>query len=264
MAGRPWGELTEAAVPDANARSDASASRRAGAFRYYLVALSLYYVVVAIVGFTPSYVDFAAGKFPIALIVHAHGLLMAAWLALFVAQTTLAATGNIAYHRALGLNATVLAALVWVSMWVMSWTGLAKGVFPADEFLLDVLLAQLGVIVLFPLFFVSAFLQRGKPEIHRRLMIFSAAILLQPAVDRMQWIDLGLPGFWGNAVLLYVIVLLPIFVFDVLSIGRLHRITLMATSAIVVFHVTISLLAGTPGWRALAYDITAPARQSGP
>ena len=149
--------------------AEAAASMRPGAMRYFLFVLSLYYVVVAIVGFTPSYIDFVKGETSIDPIVHVHGVLMASWLGIFITQTWLAADGSIARHRALGLTATGLAALVWISMCVMTVHALQKANFPQDDFLVDVLLVQLYTIILFPVFFIWGFLARGNPAASRGL-----------------------------------------------------------------------------------------------
>lgn len=250
--------MTDQTLSGAVSRSheDAQADRRTGSMRWFLVALSMYYIVVAVAGFTPSYMAYRAGEFKIDWLMHLHGLIMMCWLGLFVLQTGFAATGRMSYHRLLGISGTALAGLVWAFLWIMTMHGFIGAQFPDAEFLVSVLLAQLGMILLFPVFFLWGFLVRGTPDWHRRLMIFATAILLQAAVDRMYWLpQLDLPAFWDHALRLYVIVLLPLYVFDLVTIGRLHRMTLTGTAMIFVVHTAISVLWDDAGWHAFVHAI---------
>lgn len=233
--------------------------KRLNGSRFLLVGLAIYWTAVAVVGFVPSYLDSAAGKFPIDAVVHVHGVLMGSWLGLFICQTWLAATGRLARHRSLGLAGMWLAAAIWISMWVMTIHGLHRGKFPQDEFLIDVLLPQLAMIVLFPVFIVWGYQARRRSDVHRRLMILATLVLLQASVDRMFWLpSLALPGFWDHAFRLYVIVLAPLFLFDLLSIRRLHRTTLLGSGLILTAHLIISLLWATSGWHAFAHLVASP------
>lgn len=253
--------MTETARPDLAPVSDLSAAQRRSPWRYFFVGLAIYYVAVAAVGFTPSYLEFVAGKFPIEPIVHLHGAIMATWLALLIAQTSLAASGGIALHRRLGVASTVLAPLVWIGMCVLVVNALHRDRPAADSFLYDVLLAQLSVILLFPLFFISGFRARRRPEVHRRLMIFAAAVLLQAAIDRMMWLPgLTLPSFWGHTFWLLTLTLSPLVAFDLVTLRRVSPVTLGGVAVIGAVHLVCALLWQNPAWHAFAFGLTAPLR----
>ena len=80
----------------------------------------------------------------------------------------------------------------------------------------------------------------------------AALVLLQPAVDRMGWLPgFGLPLLWPLCVLL-----IPLFVFDIVSIKRIHPITLIGTGAILAAHAAISLILAMPGWHKFAHSMT--------
>jgi hypothetical protein len=240
------------------ATTDSVAASREGAMRWFMVGMSCWFIVVAIAGFTPSYMDYMAGAFPIDWLVHLHGAIMASWLGLFFTQTYLAATGRMSNHFALGLAGTALAGLVWAFMWIMNSHGFIGAKFPEQEFLISVLLAQLEMTVLFPIYFLWGFLVRGTPDWHRRLMIFATAVTLQAAVDRMHWLPvLDLPLFWDHALRLYVIVLSPLYVFDLLTLGRLHRATLACTAIVFAAHAVVSALLLNEGWHAFIHAILA-------
>lgn len=80
------------------------------------VFLSATLVVVALVviGFGPTYFyrPFIRRQDSLTVLVHVHGALMTAWLALFVVQVGLAASGRVALHRRLGQAGFTLLALI--------------------------------------------------------------------------------------------------------------------------------------------------------
>jgi hypothetical protein len=224
--------------------------------RYFFVAAGVLFVLVAIAGFKPSYVDFFAGTFAIPPITHVHGALMMAWLLLLITQASLALSGSLKLHRTLGIAAIYLAAVIWISMWIL--TIRAFMVYPPEiqSFLPEPLLAQLESMILFPLFFVWAILQRRNPGSHKRLIYLATVVLLQAAVDRIPWLpSFGLRGFWPSAVGLDL-VLAPLLIFDLLSIRRLHRITVIGALIILATHTIISLLWKNPAWDNWVHAIT--------
>src|SRR6266851_3598949 len=70
--------------------------------RWFYIAMAFCTIIVAVLGFAPSIVNTAARKAPPTLLIAAHGVVSVAWLAMFLAQTTLAATRRIPVHRRLG------------------------------------------------------------------------------------------------------------------------------------------------------------------
>jgi hypothetical protein len=221
--------------------------------RYFFVALASSYALVAVIGFAPNYVDYFAGTLEIPPIAHVHGALMAAWLLLFIVQTGFAASGALKWHRTLGLAAIGLASVIWISMAVVTVNVLIRDKPEVDSFLYDVLPRQLAVIALFGLFFVWGVLVRRRASSHKRLLALATLVLLQAAVDRMGWLpEFGLPSFWPYAIRLDVL-LIPLFVFDVVSIKRIHPVTLIGAFAILVAHTIISLLEGSPAWHNFAH-----------
>lgn len=237
-----------------------AAARRPGFSRYIFVALAALFPIVTFVGFAPSYSEHFTGTYRIHPIAHVHGALMTAWLILFIAQASLAASGAVNLHRKLGLTSLVLAPLMWVSMLVTTWRPLVAEALPVDHFLFDVVLVQLLMILLFPLFVTWGILARRRPGTHKRLMIFATVVLLQAAIDRMhfgmRWLpDIGLPTHWGADVYVYVL-LLPLFAFDFLSMRRIHRVTLICAAALLGGHVVVNGLFGSPAWHRFAFDLT--------
>src|SRR5262245_66635574 len=85
----------------------------AGAFarvadRWIYVFMAALFVLTALAGFIPDSIgllaDVEAGRRPpLPPVLHAHAVLMATWLFLLLAQTTLMATGHGAHNKKLGL-----------------------------------------------------------------------------------------------------------------------------------------------------------------
>lgn len=229
---------------------------RTGFMRYYLFFLGLLYIVVALVGFTPSYQAHFARQYHIFPIAHIHGALMAMFLLLFVGQTYLVASNNIQYHRKLGMASLVIAPLAWISMLLATRRPLVAEVLPVDHFLFDVLLVQLMLIILFPILFVWGMLARRNPQIHKRVMVFLIVIILQVAIDRMRWLPIfHLPKHFGSDIYVYLL-LLPLLIFDLITLRRIHKITLICLAILVAAHFGVSVLFESPDWHKFAFDVT--------
>lgn len=247
--------MVKTAAHSIRQRIEPLAGQRTGASRYFFVALGTFYTLVAIVGFTPSYVRYFAGARDIHWVAHVHGGVMSAWLALFVTQSSLAASGSLRLHRRLGLAGAALAVVAWLSMCIAAVRVRVALNPPVDSFLWDVLLIELLMIVLLPIFVTWGLRVRRDPLAHKRLMVFSLAVLLQAAIDRIRWLPrLGLPTHWDKDLYVYAL-LLPLVVFDFLNSGRIHRVTIIGLMTVLAGHVLVNLLWGSAAWHQFAYDV---------
>lgn len=242
--------------PAPGAGAELSVAQRRGPMRWFFAALAWFYVVVAIVGFTPSFIEYFAGRLELPWTAHVHGAVMLSWMLFYAAQTTLAASSNLVRHRALGSIAIWLAAAVVFVMGMATVTALARFKPQIGDFLYDILAAQIAFMMLFAAFVLWGVLARRNASWHRRVLTLASVLLLQAAVDRMFWLpDEGLPMFWHQAIKLYAIIL-PLFAFDLLTLRRIHPATLIGTAFIVATHWVISALWQNPGWHALAHSVT--------
>lgn len=231
------------------------AAARAGIARRFFVGYGLLMIILAVVGFAPSFWDYSRGDYYFPPVVHVHGALMLSWLLVYVNQARLASNANLILHRRLGYWSISLAAAVWVSMVVATFVSMQRLEPVGNEFIASVLLIQIGIVVVFPMFVVTGILLRNSASWHRRIMAFSAILLLQAAVDRMWWIpNEGLPMFWHHAIRLYVL-LIPLYLFDLRSFRRLHPATILGTTVVVAMHAIVSAYWDDPDWisRAMAF-----------
>lgn len=176
--------------------------------------------------------------------VHLHGLAMLAWLALFVTQNRLAASGNLALHRRLGwVGAFLVCAIVGLASFtaVMS---LSLHRFPffftAPFFLALTTIDTLafGGLVL------AGIVNRHDTETHRRLIMGGTIVILEPAFGRL----LPAPLIGGEmtewvvmAIQLGVVALIARH--DRRTLGRVHAATFSVGAVIALAHVLISLAA---------------------
>lgn len=163
--------------------------------RRFYIGISLLIVLMAVVGFWPTYVGpLLAGTVDRIAAIHFHAAVYAGWLALFVAQVTFASTGRLALHRRLGRIGIYYGfSLIPVGIFA------AFAMFAArvDAGLLEEaqrrLLAPLTDMVVFPIFFGAAVAYRRRPELHKRLMVVATTTLLIAAVGRMRFLGTPVP-----------------------------------------------------------------------
>lgn len=80
--------------------------------RWYFTGMAIAMLAVSVAGFMPAIAHPATRRAPLSLLAAAHGIVFFAWLLLFLAQSLLAATGRVQWHRRLGLTSVVLLALI--------------------------------------------------------------------------------------------------------------------------------------------------------
>ena len=200
-------------------------------------------ILLAFVGFGPSLIDHSRRFAPPSPIYIAHGATNLAWLVLFLVQATLVARGRIATHRRVGwAGPVVVAALI-----VMAVAIVIDGAFRQSDLSGDVarlvlepgappfteaqsiagIWGPLGVLLNFSILVAAGLLFRHRPEVHKRLMVFSLVPLGIESLLHLSGVLVGLvplgqsvlQGFWLTASLLLVAVV-PIH--DKVSKGRIH------------------------------------------
>jgi len=236
--------------------------------RWIYVFMAGLFVVTALAGFIPDSLAKVAAvqagqrpPFPIAL--HAHAVLMGAWLLLLLAQTSLMATGRSGWHRRLGVASMVLApAIVLVgfilvpTMYRSTWTmvqaappEMAAGMQQILGFVNNILLVQLRIGILFPLFVALALAARRKdPGTHKRFIILATVLPLPAAIDRMFWLPHTMPDSPLSIDLYMLLWISPMFLWDLFRLGRVHRTYLVWFAANLPFVVVLHLLWGSAWW----------------
>ncbi len=230
--------------------------------RYFFVGMAILFPVIVFLGFFPSYQSLNAGALEVHWITHIHSAVMTTWILLFLSQTILAATGNLKIHRRLGLISVVLGVLVFLVMGIVSFNIVIVNHPPEGSFLFDLLLTDFYEMLCFALFFTWGMLSRKKsPSAHKRLLTLATFVLLTAAVDRIQrnnsFPSLGMeyPAF---SFIYLNTLLIPLFLYDLITLRRIHRITWIGTAIIILLQVTVSNAYGSPSWHKFWFELTAP------
>jgi len=241
-------------------------ARRAA--RWFFVRMAGACAFVAFAGFAPTFwLQLPAGTFVGSPLLHLHGLLFSAWMLFLLLQTTLAASGRVAHHRAWGLIGVSLAtAMVLVGFAVANnvlATRLAAGFGDRAR---AFHIASTSMITLFGIFVVGAIVCVSRPEVHKRLMLLATISILPPAVSRLFFAltvgigaglrpGLGPPRSMESVIapaLIADVLILAGVLSDVRTRGRPHSTYVIGGVIIVAVQLLRVPLSTTPWWYALA------------
>lgn len=250
-----------ATVVTAGARPQARASRSK---LYVSVALMITAIVFA--GFSPSFYGTFVEGLSHPWIIHVHAAVYLGWLALLIAQASLAARGQIAAHRkvgrfgiAYGALVLVLGLIVAIAMPVINVHTGAWSTERAETFLA----VPLGDMVLFGSFFGAAIAYRSKPEIHKRLIVLAAVAVMFAAVGRAMnaaGVLIGDPTPFAGRVPRLALWYSPVLVamaHDLVTKRRIHPVYWIGIVAMGVAFLRLPY-SQTDQWRGIARAILAP------
>lgn len=226
---------------------DPTVSRAIGANSRFFLWLSVSYLAVALVTFSPFYwVPLINGSLAANPAVHFHAALFFAWTALLVTQNWLVVEGRIRSHRSFGMLGIALATLMTVSAVLAAMNRarlieLPAGVSRAP--IEQIFVGGVAIDVLaFAVLFAVAIVRARDTESHRRLMLLATVHLLGAGLNRVFRFapeiaayvrtEFGLP----LPILTADLLLVPLLVHDWRSRGRLHRATAWGTGALLLLH----------------------------
>ena len=190
-------------------------------------------------------------------VVHAHAAAMVAWLGLLVIQPRLVVRDAMALHRALGWAGAALVVAIVAFGSMTGFAAVTRGFVP-PFFTPAYFLALVHVGVLgFAAMVFWAIALRKRTDWHRRLIVGSTVVILEPALGRL--LPMPLLGAWGEwlAMALQLAALGLLVRHDRRSLGRVHPATLASGAAVVGVHVGIEALAAFPPFAAYAASIAA-------
>lgn len=226
-------------------------------------------IATVLAGFVPDSIMkvglVEAGKRPpFPLVLHVHAALMASWLLLLLTQATLMATGRRALHMQLGVAAVVLAPAIVVTglvlvptMYQANWAAahaadpsLALAAVPSKmAFATNIALNQIRAGLLFPIAVaIGLFARRKDAGLHKRMMILATVLPLGAAISRISWLPTTSPGSGLSIDLLPLLVVAPMFAWDLHRLRRVHRAYLIWLGLFLPFVVLDLLLWNSPWW----------------
>ena len=248
----------QSSQPVAIAAPASSAGARAVVRRPLYVGLSALIATIAIVGFWATYFGpLVRGTPNQPLLLHLHAAVFVGWLVLLLTQTLLAASGRVKAHFAVGrVGVWYGAGLVLMGV----WTAVSRAAFhmrtggPGAELLYVALLDM----AIFAPFFGAAIAYRRKPQIHKRLMVVAATMLLIAAVGRFWFLPAPPMDLLVSSAIWFSPVLVAM-AHDWATARRVHPVYVLGLAAFVFRLVSPPLVIGTPVWSSIARVITSMA-----
>ncbi len=211
---------------------------------YSWAALAVATLVLA--GFARSY--YLRGFFfhvrAITPLVHAHGILMSAWIVLFVTQALLIARRRPDLHRRLGRAGAALAPLI-VAFGSLTVAAAIQRRFPeAGPLRFGRIFVEFDGLSLwvFGALVCAALVWRRRPDVHKRLMLTATVALLPPAVGRIA--EYVLPGSdWDLAIAAATTAAVVVLcaAVDTLHLKRLHPAMACGTAAVLTANLLTQL-----------------------
>lgn len=243
--------------------------------RWIFVFMAAWFIVIVLAGFVPDSLMKieavrAGERPPFPLVLHIHAILMGSFLLLLLAQAWLMATGRSAQHMRLGMVAMVLVpALVAVgfvlapTMYHMLWDG-AQAAPPGRQeemqgrlaVLENILLLQLRIGILFPLFIAIGLKARGRNAgLHKRMVFLGTAMALPAGIDRIPWLLHSMPTTPLSPDLYTLLAIAPMFLWDVLRNRSVHPAYGVWLAVNIPFAMAVHGLWDAPEWHRAAREL---------
>ena len=240
--------------------------------RWIFVFMATWFIAIVLAGFIPASLTkielVRSGlRSPIPFVMHVHAVLMGSFLLLLLAQAWLMATGRTAHHARLGILAMLLVPAIVVAGFVLAPTTYyqtldAYQAAPAEMrdaiharliFAENVKLMQVRIGILFPLFMVFALgARRENAGLHKRMMFLATAVALPAGIDRISWLPGTMPDSPISSDLYTLLVISPMFAWDVLRNRSIHPAYLIWLAICLPFAVAVQALWDTLWWREVA------------
>ncbi len=240
--------------------------------RWIFVFMAAWYIVLVLLGFVPDAIEMVGAakaglRPPLPPILHMHAVAMGSFLLLLLAQSVLMATGRCELHKRVGIAAfafvpvlvvvgLLLAPTIYREFWNFAQTAppdlKAKLQFRL-QMLDDILLMQIRIGILFPLFMGIALAARGRNAgLHKRMIFLATAMPMPAAIDRMHWLPNTIPASAIGTDLYILAAISPLFVWDVVRNRRMHEAYWIWLGISLPFCLVVYSLWNTPWWFATA------------
>ena len=240
-----------------------SKTAQLSAERRFYVGFSIAILAAVLLGFARTFFlrfwfpEWSAAHSPREPFFYFHGILFSAWVVLFIAQTSLVAARRIDLHKKLGwVGAALSLAMIVVGI----PTALIAAARPSGFIDVPVppvpfLVVPVTDLAIFGVFMTLAIINRRKPQFHKRFILLSSLGLLDAAIVRWPFPFMTMQFATGITMteLFIDLFLVPIIIWDLVSLRRVHTVTLWGGLAIIASQPLRWMLADTQAWQSFAH-----------
>jgi hypothetical protein len=222
--------------------ADSAAPRARGQTKRIFVPIALLAVVMAAVGFWPTYFGpMLKGTLAAQLVIHVHAAVFVTWLGLFIAQAALAATGRVALHMRLGpwlfaFGVVLIAMGLTAAFARFGHYSLVEGDLAKAQ---NRLFGPVRDMIVSAPLLAAGWIYRRRPEIHKRIMLVATNILLIAAVGRM--IFLGRPVPEPSFLLVWPLPIYIAMAYDYATKRLVHPVYLTGLAAMAGMRLVLPL-----------------------
>ena len=208
--------------------------------------MGLVLICIVLAGFVPLAFSRPGGPLGMPVLLHGHGLVFVSWYVLFIVQARMIGAGRVSLHMTLGKLSIVLA----VSMIVFAYL-VVRGAYGNPDWNIAGLpravstMFPISDIVNFTIAYSLALMHRRNADTHKRLMLMTGILMIDPAVARLS-ISLGAPVQF--ILLLELALFLAVIGYDLKTRGRPHWATLFGLGLFVLAMVAKFIIAQQPWW----------------
>ena len=198
-----------------------------GSRRLFFVVAGGVMALIVVAGFWNSYFrPLLGGTSRHSGVIHFHAVIYLGWIALFLTQAVLAATGRISLHRRVGKTGIVygvLVIVVGVGTTLYQYAGLIR-VRGLEASLWFPIWPLIDMLIFTPIFLMAVLL-RHKAEIHKRLMIVAMTTLLIAPAGRLGLSGMQTQLVWFSPILLGL-------AYDLVRHRRVHWVYLVGLATL--------------------------------
>lgn len=219
--------------------------------RMFYAGMSVLMLGSVLFGFAHSY--FLAGMVAAPLpnkLIHIHGAVFTLWIVFLLVQTALVTTKKVRVHRALGVYGFLLAAAMCVLGPMAAVDQLRRGHAPFGMNPETFFIIPVTAIALFAVFIAWSWRARFQPAAHKRLIMLGTITILDAAIGRWPVAVLQTHPPLQAFILLGFVALIAMF--DLLSIHKIHRVTMWGFLLIAIEQFTRVPIGQTHAWHVFA------------
>jgi len=248
--------------PQGTAEAAARVAGRHAVDRWFYIGMAICTLTTVVLGFAPSILNTGARNGPPTPLDLVHGAVYLAWLVVFLAQTTLVATGRIPMHRRLGTAAVFLAPVMIVLGYITAIAMARRGFDMSGDLHIraDPLLGlvnPLGDLLTFGTLVAAGFCYRNRSDVHKRLMLLGTIGGLMPAP--LAHLIGHFPSIPGPIVVIPIaLFLFASAAYDRISAGRIHPASLWGAVIVFGWNLLLNIVIGPSArWHDLARRLVA-------